>query len=656
MSRRRLLIRFLLTIGATLAGSRLPAQMTFTPVTLPHPEIQDSSVRFGQIIVVLPDSNGDGVPEIGMGVPFLDEGAKTIFGVPLNVGRAFLYDGATMTVLRKFDDPDFQVPDEAKKFGGKLGPMASVGDVDGDGKDDLLIGLPFKEAEVGGFEEDGVGEAFVFSGRDGTLIRRIEDEEGEEFAQFSWAIAAAGDTDLDGIPDFLLSAPFKPEEEEQEEELAAVGFVYLVSGRDGSVLRKFEETELQAESEFGISIVVADADGDGVRDLVVGAPGHGTVTAFRISDGSVLRTFEDPEPQANARFGALVDGGRDVSGDGVPDVLVSSPFHDGSGNAAEGRIHVFSGADGSLVRTIAHPDPQARARFGIAAALVPDMNGDGKAEILAGAPDQDVGGVVNAGEAFVLSGADGSVLATLLSPEPQEMAGFGATVAGADLNRDGVVDPLVAAPLQDVLHPVELDLHHDQGMVVRFDSANRAPVADPQSVTTAEDSAASVTLTGSDADHDVLTFTVVLVPQNGALSGAPPNLTYTPNANFHGADSFTFHVGDGKVTSADATVSLTVTSVNDSPVANAGADQTADEGATVVLDGTGSGDVDGDTLSVSWKQIAGPRVRLRSKRTLTPSFVAPAVTADTVLTFRLSVSDGSVVVSDTVDVTVRNVE
>ncbi len=86
------------------------------------------------------------------------------------------------------------------------------------------------------------------------------------------------------------------------------------------------------------------------------------------------------------------------------------------------------------------------------------------------------------------------------------------------------------------------------------------PVANAQSVTTVEGTAKSITLTGSDADGDPLTYTIVSQPTNGTLSGTVPNLTYTPNANYIGLDSFTFKVNDGKVDSTTATVSITVTS------------------------------------------------------------------------------------------------
>jgi hypothetical protein len=94
---------------------------------------------------------------------------------------------------------------------------------------------------------------------------------------------------------------------------------------------------------------------------------------------------------------------------------------------------------------------------------------------------------------------------------------------------------------------------------------NTPPVANNKSVTTNEDTAQSVTLMGSDADGDSLTFTVTNNPSHGTLSGTAPNLTYMPAANYSGPDSFDFKVNDGQVDSSTATVSITVNPVNDPP-------------------------------------------------------------------------------------------
>jgi hypothetical protein len=120
-------------------------------------------------------------------------------------------------------------------------------------------------------------------------------------------------------------------------------------------------------------------------------------------------------------------------------------------------------------------------------------------------------------------------------------------------------------------------------------------VANLQSVITAEDTAVAITLTGSDPEGNPLIFTIVSNPTNGLLSGVAPNLTYTPNLNFNGSDSFTFKVSDGRLDSDVAMVSITVTAVNDTPTANLQSVSTA-EGTAVTITLTGS-DLEGTPLT-----------------------------------------------------------
>jgi VCBS repeat-containing protein len=126
-------------------------------------------------------------------------------------------------------------------------------------------------------------------------------------------------------------------------------------------------------------------------------------------------------------------------------------------------------------------------------------------------------------------------------------------------------------------------------------AGNTAPVADDQSVTTNEDTDKPITLTGSDIDLDSLTFDIVTSPGNGALTGSAPNVTYVPDENFFGADSFTFTANDGAEDSAIATIDITVNAINDPPVAD---DQSVgtDEDVAVPITLTGS-DVEGDEIT-----------------------------------------------------------
>ena len=132
---------------------------------------------------------------------------------------------------------------------------------------------------------------------------------------------------------------------------------------------------------------------------------------------------------------------------------------------------------------------------------------------------------------------------------------------------------------------------------ISITAVNDPPVANAQSVTTNEETATAITLTGSDVDGTTPTFSVVAQPANGVLSGTAPNLTYTPNANYSGPDSFTFKASDGSADSNVATVSITVTSVNDAPTASAQS-ITIDEDTPTTVTLTGS-DIEGEALSFS---------------------------------------------------------
>jgi hypothetical protein len=148
-----------------------------------------------------------------------------------------------------------------------------------------------------------------------------------------------------------------------------------------------------------------------------------------------------------------------------------------------------------------------------------------------------------------------------------------------------------------------------------YGAANTAPVANAQAVTTNEDTAKTITLSGSDADGNNLTFAIGSSPTHGTLgstgtvtcTGASPrscsaDVTYTPALNYNGSDSFTFKVNDGTVDSSAATVSITVTAVNDAPTCSNGS-ATTDEDSAVAAP-LSCADVDGDSLT--YAIVAGP--------------------------------------------------
>jgi RHS repeat-associated protein len=132
-------------------------------------------------------------------------------------------------------------------------------------------------------------------------------------------------------------------------------------------------------------------------------------------------------------------------------------------------------------------------------------------------------------------------------------------------------------------------------VVITVNRENHAPGADDQSLATAEDVPINITLTGSDADNDALTFIIVTQPSFGYLSNTPPHVVYIPKPDYNGSDEFTFRVSDGVLDSTIATVTITNTPVNDAPVADAQLLTTPeDTQLNLVLSGS---DVEGDLLS-----------------------------------------------------------
>jgi hypothetical protein len=161
---------------------------------------------------------------------------------------------------------------------------------------------------------------------------------------------------------------------------------------------------------------------------------------------------------------------------------------------------------------------------------------------------------------------------------------------------------------------------------------------------------ATVSYAFANSSADTGTVTVATVTLTADAAGSTDvNVVANPGV---GALDVGDEDGQPYTLTSVGSASITVADENAPPTADAGADQTADEETTVTLDGTGSGDADGDTLSYAWTQTAGPSVSLDDASAAQPTFTAPDVSAETTLTFEVEVSDGTDATSDTVDVVV----
>lgn len=193
----------------------------------------------------------------------------------------------------------------------------------------------------------------------------------------------------------------------------------------------------------------------------------------------------------------------------------------------------------------------------------------------------------------------------------------GVDVEGASLTFTVATPPMhgvLTGTLPNLIYQPAANYHGTDGLTFRVNdgildspptdvsitvtSVNDAsPVATPLSVTTTEDTATPIALAAMDLDGDPLTYTVLMQPAHGQLTGTPPTVTYRPAADYNGPDTFTFKANDGAADSAPATVSINVTPVNDVPIAAA---QSLTTPANTVLAITLAGiDVDGDALTFS---------------------------------------------------------
>ncbi|HOV31465.1 MAG TPA: ExeM/NucH family extracellular endonuclease, partial [Anaerolineaceae bacterium] len=148
---------------------------------------------------------------------------------------------------------------------------------------------------------------------------------------------------------------------------------------------------------------------------------------------------------------------------------------------------------------------------------------------------------------------------------------------------------------QDALYAPDAYRSSDHDPVIVTISFNAAPVAEDMEVSTDEDTAVDITLDVSDANDDPLTAEIVTGPEHGELTLNDLVATYTPDINYNGPDSFTYKVSDGELDSNTATVSITVTPVNDAPVANDMTETTAEDTPKVIT--VNASDIDGDTLT-----------------------------------------------------------
>lgn len=200
-----------------------------------------------------------------------------------------------------------------------------------------------------------------------------------------------------------------------------------------------------------------------------------------------------------------------------------------------------------------------------------------------------------------------------------------------------------------------LDLGAAMDLIKTSGNQGDAPVAVDDTATVAEDSEVSVAVLSNDSDADGDTLTIESFTQgtNGSVVISGSNLVYTPSANFNGSDSFTYTINDGTGLTDTATVSVTVTAVNDNPVANDDSATTEEDVAVTINLVANDTDIDGDSLSIeSVGTASNGSVVNNGNGTVTYTPNAGFFGSDS---FTYVVSDGSATDTATVRVTVTEV-
>jgi hypothetical protein len=410
----------------------------------------------GYHLALLGDVTGDGDPDIGIGAPGVDGTSAS------DIGAAYLVSGP----VSGDQSLSSAVAVSGVDAGDEIGMLIRSADVDGDGQQDLLLGAPGDGTSAEGALYVLYGPVTSnqdISGFDARLRGALPGESlGASGVGLGDILGLGADALLLGAPDSSLGAAGAGIAYLALGPLSGDAGVSTVS----AVLAYGEAAGDEAGRSVSFS---GDLTGDGTEELAIGAPGQdgggsdaGAVYLYT-GPTSGLVSLGDADIKANGAAagdaaGWMVSPGGDIDGDGLDDLLIGAPLESTGGSLA-GAVYVLYGSSSmggtvDLGLAAARVTGQAAGDLaGYEVSAAGDVNVDGTADFIVGGPDHGTAGT-GAGAAWLVTGPiTGSV--SLSSSQARLLGGAagdeaGAAVLGAgDLDGDGAPDLLIGSPGED---------------------------------------------------------------------------------------------------------------------------------------------------------------------------------------------------------------
>ncbi len=396
---------------------------------------------FGLSVATAGDVNGDGFSDVIVGAPGYN-------GPFSDSGRAYLYLGTAAGL-----SSTVAWVNSGEQTGAYFGvSTATAGDVNGDGFDDVIVGAQFHDEA---FSQQG--RAYLYLGSASGLSETpawTADGEGDDHL-FGKTVATAGDVNGDGFDDALVAAIDFSDDQDRE----GRAYLYLGSAQGLASAPAWTADGNQGFARFGLALGTAgDVNGDGFDDVVVGSylfnsgwTDNGAAFVFHGSPSGLEPNHDWMATGGFTQdyFGRSAGTAGDVNGDGYADVIVGAPGYDDA-NTNQGAGYVFYGSAVGLEATPAWTSPQALddgSELGSAVATAGDVNGDGFADIVIGAPgwhDADGMALVYHGSATGPNPLDW----TYDGSQAGGQVGSAVATAG-DVNGDGFSDLIAGAPYLD---------------------------------------------------------------------------------------------------------------------------------------------------------------------------------------------------------------